>query len=177
MYVSDERTNRLYMFRYAADDRLEAEPAYTRQLLAQPSREQPRQLAGAIHVHPSGRFLYVANRADHTVSSGDRQVFAGGENNIAVFSIHPETGEPGLVQHADTHSFHVRTFACDPSGRLLVAASIKPLDHMDGGEVRTVPATLSLFHVNDGGRLDWVRHVAVDTTGGRLQYWMGLVRA
>ena len=177
MYVSDERTNRLYMFRYAVDDRLEGEPAYTRPLLAQPSDEQPRQLAGAIHVHPSGRFLYVANRADHTVSRGDRQVFAGGENNIAVFSIHPDTGEPSLVQHADTHSFHVRTFACDPSGRLLVAASIKPVDCMDRGDVRTVPATLTLFRVDDVGRLECVRRVAVDTAGGSLQYWMGLVGA
>ena len=53
LYASDERTNRLYMFRYQ-DDRLEAEPAFTRDTLADPAHVRPRQIAGPIHVHPSG---------------------------------------------------------------------------------------------------------------------------
>jgi 6-phosphogluconolactonase len=174
LYASDERTNRLYMFR-CADDVLGAEPDFTRELLADPAHRQPRQLGGPIHVHPSGRCVYVANRADHSIEEAGRKVFAGGENNIAVYAIHPATGEPTLLQHADTHSFHVRTFACDPGGRLLVAASIKPLGLRDGTTVRDVPASLSVFRIGPVGRLEFVRKYDVETSQGQMQYWMGMV--
>ena len=104
--------------------------------LADRANEKPRQLAGTIHLHPSGRYVYVANRADHTVDFRGRKVFGGGENSIAVFAIDAVSGEPRLIQHADAHAYHVRTFAFDPSGRLMVAASIKPMALRDGDEVR-----------------------------------------
>ena len=117
MYASDERTNRLYHFRFDGEDQLEDSPAQVLPTLAAPSAAVPRQLAGAIHVDPRGRVVYVANRADQTVLQADgRPVFAGGENNIAVFSIDPVDGRPALLQHAQTGSFHVRTFACEPDG-------------------------------------------------------------
>src|SRR5690606_8293631 len=46
--------------------------------LLRPESEKPRQLAGAIHIHPSGRFAYVSNRADGTVDHDGRKVFNGG---------------------------------------------------------------------------------------------------
>lgn len=174
LYASDERTNRLYMFRHPQDV-LEPEPAYTRDTLADPAHPQSRQLGGPIHVHPSGRCVYVANRCDQHVEEDGRKVFAGGENNIAVYAIDPQTGAPTLLQHADTQSFHVRTFACDPGGRLLVTASIKPLGRREGDAVREVPAALSVFRIREDGRLDYVRQYAVDTQEGQMQYWMGMV--
>jgi 6-phosphogluconolactonase (cycloisomerase 2 family) len=39
------------------------------------------------HVHPSGQFVYIGNRAAP----------AGGRNEIAVFRIKETTGEPSLV--------------------------------------------------------------------------------
>ena len=175
LYAADERTNRLYMFRHDGD-RIEAEPAFTRGTLRTPEHVHPRQLAGAIHVHPSGKFVYLVNRADATHSHQGRPVFSGGENNIAVYAINPETGEPTLVQHVDTRSFHVRTFACDPSGRLLVTASIKALAAYDDEKGLTVtPATLSIFRIGDDGHLKYARSVDVETPGNQLQYWMGIV--
>lgn len=176
LYVSDERTNRLYMFRFDGDDRMEAEPAYTREMLADPENVRPRQLGGPIHVHPNGRFVYVANRADHTVEVAGKKVYAGGENNIAVFSLDPETGEPTLIQHADTQSVHVRTFACDPTGRLLVAASIKACAILQGEQTTPMPAALSVFRIRDDGRLDFAATYAVETPEDQLQYWMGMIR-
>jgi len=82
--------------------------------------------------------------------------------------------EVTLVQHADTHSFHVRTFAFDPSGRLMVAASIKPIAVRDGSRVRIVQASLSVFRVSSDGKLAFVRTCDVEATG-RTQYWMGIV--
>lgn len=47
---------------------------------------KPRQLGGTIHVHPNGRFVYTANRADWSVDVQGVKVFDGGENNIALFA-------------------------------------------------------------------------------------------
>ncbi|TAL93186.1 MAG: 3-carboxymuconate cyclase [Paraburkholderia sp.] len=174
IYASDERTNRLYMFRFNGGV-IESRPAYTLDTLAFPRQISPRQLGGPIHVHPSGQWVYVANRADHTVQFDGQKVFGGGENNIAVYRIDPESGQPVLVQHADTHSFHVRTFACDPSGRLLVTASIKSLATRNGATTQVTPAALSVFRILPNGRLQFVRKYDVETTGPQLQYWMGMV--
>jgi 6-phosphogluconolactonase (cycloisomerase 2 family) len=174
LYVSDERTSRLYMFRMPGD-RIEVEPAFTRDTLADRANVRPRQLAGTLHVHPNGRTVYLANRADWKVDDRGEKVFGGGENSIAVFRIAPETGEPTLVQHARLPIYHVRTFALDPSGRVLVAASIKPMDVREGNTVRHVPAGLSVFRVADDGTLSFVRTYDVETGAGRTQYWMGIV--
>jgi 6-phosphogluconolactonase len=173
LYVSDERRSQLYMFRFA-NERIESQAAFTCDTLADRANQKPRQLAGTIHVHPSGRFVYVANRADHTVEHQGQKVFGGGENSIAVFSIDPSSGEPKPIQQADTRAYHVRTFAFDPSGRLMVAASIKPIEVRDGLEVKTVPASLSVFKVGTDGRLEHARTYDVDATD-KTQYWMGIV--
>ena len=61
-----------------------------------------------------------------------KKVFAGGENSIAVFSINQSTGEPTLIQNIDGRGTTLRTFALDPSGRMLVAASQSALfDDLD----------------------------------------------
>jgi 6-phosphogluconolactonase len=174
MYVSDERTNQLYMFRIT-DTSIENEPTFRCNLLERPGSVDARQLGGPIHVHPSGHFVYVANRADRTEEANGQRVFAGGENSIAVFRIDSLTGEPTLVEHASTRSIHVRTFACDPTGTLLVTASIKPLPILTDEEIRQTPAALTVFRVQDNGSLNFVRQYPVDTTEGQLQYWMGIV--
>ena len=135
---------------------------------------KPKQQPSTIHVHPNGRFVYIANRADHTVDFNGRKVFAGGENTISAFAIDAATGEPRLIQHADTHSFNVRTFAFDPRGKIMVAASIKPMAVREGNDVKTVPARLSVFRVGEDGMLDFVRAYDVDATG-KTHYWMGIV--
>lgn len=173
VYVSVERQNQLHVYRLEKDV-LSGEPLFVKDLLAEPRNERPRQLGGAIHVHPNGRYVYVSNRADHTVEIDGKKVFGGGENSIAVYSIDPASGEPTLIQHADTRGIHVRTFALDPAGRLLVAASIMPLPVRDGTRVAAVPAGLSVFRVGADGKLEFARKYDVET-GGKTQFWMGIV--
>ena len=173
VYVSIERQNQIQLY-HLREDGLSTAPVFTKNTLADPGTRRPRQLGGAIHVHPGGRFVYTSNRSDHTVEHGGGAVFGGGENSIAVFAIDQTSGEPALVQHADPHSYHVRTFTLDPSGRLLVAASIMPMDVLEGGAVRRVPAALSVFRIGDDGRLDFVRKYDVDTNG-KAQWWVGMV--
>jgi len=116
MYASIERQNQLQMYRLRGDG-LEPAPAFVLTTLSEPGNPRPEQAVGPIHVHPNGRFVYLGNRASGTIEVAGKKVAAGGENNIAVFSIDPTTGEPRAVQKIDTHGFHPRTFSIDPSGR------------------------------------------------------------
>jgi len=173
VYVSLERQSRLYTYRMSGDT-LEHDAAYICDTLADRENIKPRQHAGAIHVHPNGRCVYVINRADWTVNCEGKAVFAGGENSIVVYSIDISTGKPTPIQHVDPRCIHVRTFAINRSGRLLVAASIKPIDVRVENRISTVPAALSVFRIVSDGKLEFVRKYDVDTAGA-IHYWMGMV--
>jgi len=173
VYVSLERQNRLGMFAFAGDT-LSAAPAFSKDTLAEPGNIRGRQVAGTVHVHPNGRFVYAVNRASSTVDFEGKRVFAGGENTFAVYSIDATTGEPSVIQHVDTHGIHCRTFHIDPSGRLLVAAHIMPLPVREGAALRIVPASLALFRIGEDGRLDFARKYDVDV-GDKTMFWMGMV--
>jgi 6-phosphogluconolactonase len=149
-------------------------PVFRKDTLAEPGNIRGRQIAGTVHVHPNGRFVYAVNRGSTITEFEGKRVFAGGENNFAVYLIDPATGEPRLIQHVDTRGIHCRTFHIDPSGRLLVAAHIMPLLVKDGDALRTVPASLAVFRIDGDGRLDFVRKYDVDV-GGRTMFWMGMV--
>ena len=174
VYVSLERENKLDMFRLDGDT-LAAAPAFRRETLAEPNNIKSRQAAGTVHVHPNGRFVYGVNRADTTTEFEGRKLFVGGENTLAVYSIDPSTGEPAPIQHVDTRGIHCRTFHIDASGRMLVAAHIMGLAVRDGAAVREVPACMSVFRIGADGRLDYMRKYDIDT-GGKLMFWMGMVK-
>ena len=152
------------------DGRLSREPLFTKPALAAPAAPQARQLVGAVHVHPNGRFVYTVNRASGTTMMQGRAVFAGGENTLVTYAIDPATGEPTPIQHIDTRGIHCRTFHIDPSGRLLVAAHIMAMPTREGP---TIPAGLSVFHIGADGRLAFVRNYPVDV-GDRSMFWMGM---
>jgi 6-phosphogluconolactonase (cycloisomerase 2 family) len=173
VYVSLERENKLYVYRLK-DDTLDPQAIFMKDTLAAPGKETTRQAASTVHVHPNGRYVYVGNRASDTVDFEGKKVFPGGENSIAVFSIDQATGEPTLIQSADVHGIHPRTFSLDPSGRMMVAAHIQPMLVRDGAGVRSQPANLTTFRVGADGKLTFVKAYDVDT-GGALQFWSGMV--
>src|SRR5262249_49617485 len=86
VYVSIESQNKLYVYRRDANTGLMRDPVFIKETLADP-KTKARQAVGTVHVHPNGRFVYVANRASSTVDYEGKKVFAGGENSIAVFAI------------------------------------------------------------------------------------------
>jgi 6-phosphogluconolactonase (cycloisomerase 2 family) len=174
VYVSLERENKLDMFMLDGET-VSPAPAFRKETLARPHNILSRQAAGTVHVHPNGRFVYVANRADTTTEVDGQKVFVGGENNLATYSINQETGEPTPIDHAETHGIHCRTFHIDPSGRLLVAAHIRPLLVKEGATVRQVPACLSVFRLGQDGKLDFVRKYDIDV-GNATMFWMGMVQ-
>src|SRR5216684_3190480 len=173
MYVSIETQNKMYMFRMEGD-RINPEVAYRAETLAEPNNIRARQAAGTVHVHPNGRFLYGANRAEATTEFQGKQVFKGGENSIVVYVINQSTGEPTPIQHIETQGIHPRTFHIDPSGRALVAEHNLPANVRDGDAVKTVAAGLAVFRMGSDGKLTFARKYDVDV-GDKTMFWMGMV--
>jgi 6-phosphogluconolactonase (cycloisomerase 2 family) len=173
VYVSLERQNKLDMFEISKGA-LSSTPAFRKETLAEPGNLCGRQAAGTVHVHPNGRFVYAVNRASSTVEGDGSPVFAGGENTLAVYEIDMATGEPVPTQHVDTRGVHCRTFHIDPSGRMLVAAHIMALPVRESTSFEIVPASLAVFRIDQGGKLDFVRKYDVDV-GDRTMFWMGMM--
>lgn len=92
--------------------------------------------AADVHVHPSGKFLFVSNR------QGDR-------SNIAVFAVDEPSGRVELLAHEPTRGRTPRNFALDPEGRVLIAGNQESND-------------VAVFRVDPRfGSLTFVRSVAV----------------
>jgi 6-phosphogluconolactonase len=173
-FVSIERQNKLYVYALDAATGLAREPLFVKDTLPPGFSAPVRQAAGAIHVHPNGQFVYLTNRTSDTIEFAGQKVFAGGENGFAVFAIDQATGEPTLIQTIDGHGIHLRTFGIDPSGRLLVAATIRPMPVRDGDRIGTLTAGLTVFRIGSDGRLTLIRKIDVDT-GSHQQFWSGMV--
>jgi 6-phosphogluconolactonase len=174
VFVSLERQDKLEVFEKLKDGTLSRNPLFAKDTLADPGNVRPGQALGTIHMHPNGRLVYLANRASGTMDFEGKPVFVGGENNIAVFAINQDTGEPTLIQNVDTHGIHVRTFALDPRGRILVAGNMMQLSVHDKDGVNTVPASLAVFRVRGDGKLEFARKYDVNV-GNRNLFWMGIV--
>ena len=164
VFLSLESQNTLQVYR-RSDEGLEATPLFSVSTLSDGGKNTQGQTTSTVHVHPSGRFVYVGNRG--TPATGRR-------NEIAVFRINEATGEPTLVQNADTRGFTPRTFSLDPSGRLLVVGNQSSVSVRDGTSTTEVPANLAVFRIGSDGTLTFVeRHdVAV---GRKPLWWMGIV--
>jgi 6-phosphogluconolactonase len=176
VFVSLEAEHMLQTYRLDKDGRLSSAPLFSANTLANPSaiKAEDGEQTGTVHVHPNGKVVYTANRGTGSVAYEGKQVFAGGENNIAVFDIDPKTGELTLVQNIDTHGMIPRTFALDPSARILVAANQNSRLVRDGNNVTKVPESLALYKVRPDGKLDFVRTYPLDDVQGGNLFWMGI---
>jgi 6-phosphogluconolactonase len=173
VYVAIESQAKLYVYKRDPETGLSRDPLFIKEPLmdtAHATRPRP----AAIHIHPNGRFVYLTNRDTATITVEGKKVSAGGQNNVAAFSIDPATGEPQLIDNADGHAFEMRTFAIDPSGHMLVAASVAPLQVRDGTSFKTVSAGLSVFRIAADGKLTFVRKYDLDV-GSRSHFWGGMV--
>ncbi len=165
IFLALERQNTLQVYERLESGLLRETPLFSKSALAKPETAPESQRSAAIHVHPNGRFVYMSNRA-----ATERGIPPGGENSIAVFSINQKTGEPTLIQNADTRGAQPRTFALNPEGTILIAAN--QIAFLAGGEV--VPASLAVFRVGNDGKLQFVQKYDVPTEGSsRTLMWVG----
>ena len=174
VYVSIERQNQLYVYRLDPATGLSRDPMFVKTTLSDP-KSKFSQGAGPIHIHPNGRFVYQTNRASSLADFNGQKAFAGGENSVVVFAIDQETGEPTLIQSIDGHGVQLRTFGIDPSGRILVAGSVVPIQVREGERIGTLSAGLSVYRMGGDGRLDFVRKYDVEATQQNQQFWTGMV--
>ena len=174
VYVSVESQNQLYVYRRDAVTGLSREPLFIKDTLSKPASKL-RQAAGPVHVSPDGRFVYLTNRAWWLTDFEGKQVFAGGENSVAVFAIDQTTGEPTLIQNADGHANYLRTFGIDPAGRILVAASVWPMPMREGNNVTTLPAGIVMYRIGGDGKLAFARKYEIEASTKKQQFWAGMV--
>ena len=175
VFVTLERQNKLQVYKREPAGTLSSKPLFTKETLTVPDNIRPGQAVGTVHVHPTGRFVYLANRASGTAAFEGKPVFVGGENAIAVYRIIQDTGEPILIQNMDTRGIHPRTFALDSTGRILVVANQMSLSVREGSHVKTVPPSLAVFLVGADGKLDFKRNYNVEMAAGRSLFWTGIV--
>lgn len=173
LYVLTERGNQLITYRHDAG--MLAELFRTTTLRDQ-SFTFPAQRAGAIHVHPNGRWVYVTNRNVAPCASSapcpDRETkpFAGGENSVTSFSLDAKTGRPTLVEHVDSRGFEPRTFTIDPTGNFVIVANMMNIVRKDDERLVDVLPNLSVFRIANDGTLTFVR--SYDQPGGGLIWWI-----
>jgi hypothetical protein len=67
-----------------------------------------------------------------------------------------------------------RTFALDPSARMLAVTNMEPKLVRDGAGLKTVPANIATFRVAADGKLAFAQSIDVDTRG-QSQFWSGTV--
>jgi 6-phosphogluconolactonase (cycloisomerase 2 family) len=155
VYVTLERQNQIHVYSRMPDGTLSPRPLFVKDTLAKPATPGANQSAASIHFHPNGKFVYVSNRASDPATRG--------ENNIAVFAINQQTGEPTLIQSIDTQGFEPRTFSLDPPAGILAVANQLPLSN--------VPASLVLFRVGTDGKLNFAKKYDIETGHGRTLFW------
>ena len=175
VYVAIERSSKLFMYDLQTNGEMSVKPVFKKEALRDMKNEhRTRQKGGVIKIHPNGKFAYVTNRADGTIKKDGKTIFAGGENNIAVFSLDEQTGEPTLVQHIDTEGVEARTYAVDASGTILVVANQKAMLVEDGGNLKQVDANFALFRIGQDGKLEFIRKYEVNA-GNQWLLWMDLL--
>jgi len=174
VFVSLERQSKLQVYQKLANETLNPTALFTKDSLTDPAHVHSGQQASTIHIHPNGRVVYQGNRASDTVDFEGQQVFVGGENAIAVYSINQQTGEPTPIQHADIRAAHPRTFGRDTGGRLLVAGSLSRSARREEGKVVDMPAGLTVFRMGQDGKLTFARKYDIDV-GPFTQWWTGMI--
>ena len=170
VYISLERQTKLNVFRYE-NGMLSSRPVFECETLKNPGHVVKRQNAGAIHLHPRGHAVYVANRGGPE-NPNDPDI--GAENSIAVFRLDAKTGEPTLIQHADSDGVRPRTFDTDPSGRMFWAANLQQRVYEERDERRVLPAGIATFHVRPDGTLEYVTRYDI-TSGNSTLFWSGML--
>ncbi len=87
---------------YALDDAtgLARDPLFVKDTLSNP-KAPASQGAGPIHVHRNGKFVYLTNRTFPVAPGGAREISDDGENNVVVYAIDQNSGEPKPIQHID----------------------------------------------------------------------------
>ena len=104
-YIMTEFSSEVIFLTYHAED---GHFTANQSISTLPEDFKENNQGSAIHISSDGRFVYAGNR---------------GHNSIAVFSVHPESGELTFVEHTSTEGDWPRDFVLDPSEKFIVASN------------------------------------------------------
>ena len=150
-FVSLERQNELHVYRYDSSG-LDPEPLFRTTTLFAGGPSKGVQYAGTVRMHPSGRFVYVANRTLGFHEEDGKKLLTTGGDDIAVFEIDPQSGCPTPLERIDSEGVMPRTIATDPAGDVLVVANQFAVEAFDDEQMKCVPQSLVLYRIAaDGG--------------------------
>jgi 6-phosphogluconolactonase len=79
-----------------------------------------------------------------------------------------------LIQNEDVRGIYPRTFALDPTARMLAVTDNEPKLTREGAGFSTIPANISTFRLGPDGKLTFANNYEIDT-GGEYQFWSGMV--
>ncbi len=110
-YVITEFNNKIEAYKYSSENK----PFEQFQIISTLEKELPFYSAtsSAIKIHPSGKYLYAANRGIPEVD----------EDNIAMFSIQNPGGVLTFLGNIGTQGKVPRDFEIDPTGKILIVAN------------------------------------------------------
>jgi 6-phosphogluconolactonase len=158
-YVATERGSKIYTYKIADSGQLAEHASFKTSTLDphwKPEADEGIKKGGVIQLSPDGKFLYVTNRSDETVSKGGQTVFKHGENDIVTYALDAKTGEPKLLQHIDSQGIEARTFAVLADQHLLIVGNQKSGLVTKDGKVLEIKANLAVFKIRPDGRLKFV---------------------
>jgi 6-phosphogluconolactonase len=127
-YVVNELNNTINVFRLLPKGDLEV----IQEVSSLPKGFDGKNSAADLHIHPSGKWIYVSNR---------------GHNSIAVFKVAPKTGQLELLEVTSTSGKIPRGFAVSASGEFLYVAN------QDTNNIVT-------FSIKDNGSLEFMAETA-----------------
>jgi 6-phosphogluconolactonase (cycloisomerase 2 family) len=170
IYSAVERSNQLMTFALNNGVLTQVSAIST---LEDPSASNQR--AGAIHVHPNGKYLYVSNRntatENKTIDGKEVAVYTGGVNDITLFSLN-DVANPAPVARYDTRGLEPRTFTIAPTGNFLIVGNQVSRNVLKDNTVTAVTPNIAVFRVLPDGKLEYLRKY--DLTGGDV-FWVGTV--
>jgi 6-phosphogluconolactonase (cycloisomerase 2 family) len=174
IYLGLERQSELHLFKIK-NGSIDKISTYKTSTLSKPVPINVRQAVSAVHIHPSGNFVYVSNRTYGLNNKETGAVIPYGEDNIAVFEIDKETGKTKLIQHISTTGSLPRTFSIDPSGKMLIAANSENAKKMTPeNKQESLPLSLAIYEIQPNGLLDRKGTVEFPEQN-QLLFWSGFL--
>lgn len=169
LYVALERGNAIALHSIEAGVPSVATLSRWSTLQSPPAR---RQRVGNVLVHPSGRWLYAANRADALVSERDSRRLMEGENELVVYEISTDDGSLTEHHRLDAGGIEPRTLSLCENGKYLIVGNQLSAYRQCAGKLTNTPASLRVMEIQPDG---WISPCwNIDFPGQEL-IWSGSI--
>jgi 6-phosphogluconolactonase len=172
-YVATERGSSIYTYKIADNGQLAEQASFktsTRDPHLKPDPDEGIKKGGVIQLSPNGKFLYVTNRSDESVSEEGRTFFKHGENDVATYALDAKTGEPKLLQHIDSQGIEARTFTVLEDQHLLIVGNQKSGLEKKDGKVVEIKANLAVFNIKRDGTLSFAKKYDINDPSKSLMW-------